>query len=73
MKKPIAIVLGGTVPHISLVKKLKERGFYVALLDYLDNPPAKQYADEQIKESTLNKEAVLEVAKNRKADIVIST
>lgn len=69
----LAIVLGGTVPHISLVKKLKERGFYVALLDYLDNPPAKQFADEHIKESTLDKEAVLEVAKKRKAEIVIST
>lgn len=73
MDKPIAIVLGGTVPHISLVKKLKERGFYVALLDYLDNPPAKQYADEHIKESTLDKEAVLKFAKDKNAEIVIST
>ena len=71
--KKVAIVLGGTVPHIALVKKLKSRGYYVALLDYLDNPPAKQYADEQIKESTLDKEAVLKAAKEYKADIVIST
>lgn len=73
MEKPIAIVLGGTVPHINLVKKLKERGYYVSLLDYLDNPPAKQYADEHIKESTLDKEAVLKVAKEKNASIVIAT
>lgn len=71
--KKVAIVLGGTVPHITLVKKLKSRGYYVVLLDYLDNPPAKQYADEQIKESTLDKEAVLKAAKEYRADVVIST
>ncbi|MCQ2120460.1 MAG: ATP-grasp domain-containing protein [Fibrobacter sp.] len=71
--KKVALVLGGTVPHISLVKKLKDRGFYVILLDYLDNPPAKQYADEHIKESTLDKDAVLTIAKIRNAQLVIST
>ena len=71
--RPIAIVLGGTVPHVSLVQKLQKRGFYTILLDYLDNPPAKQYADEHIKESTLDKDAVLEVAKQKNAAIVIST
>ena len=72
-QKKVALVLGGTVPHVSLVKKLKERSFYVVLLDYLENPPAKQYADEHIKESTLDKDAVLKVAKELKAEIVIST
>ena len=71
--KKNAIVLGGTVPHVTLIVKLKERGFYVILLDYLDNPPAKQYADEHLKVSTLDKELVLNIAKERKADIVIST
>lgn len=72
MEKPIAIVLGGTSPHILLVNKLHERGFYVILIDYLDNPPAKKVADEHIKESTLDKEIVLEVAKTRHAQLVIS-
>lgn len=73
MDKPIAIVLGGTVPHASLVQKLQKRGYYTILLDYLDNPPAKQFADEHIKESTLDKEAVLKVASERKASLVIAT
>ena len=34
------IVLGGTAPHIELIKQLKSRGYYVILVDYLDNPPA---------------------------------
>lgn len=72
MEKPIAIVLGGTSPHILLVDKLHERGFYVILIDYLDNPPAKRVADEHIQESTLDKEKVLEVAQERHAKLVIS-
>ena len=72
MEKPIAIVLGGTSPHILLVDKLHERGFYVILIDFLDNPPAKKVADEHIKESTLDKEKVLEIAQERHAQLVIS-
>lgn len=68
-----ALVLGGTVPHISLIKKLKERGYYTILVDYLSNPPAKSYADEHIQESTLDKELVLDIAQKCEAEIVIST
>ena len=73
MEKPVAIVLGGTVPHVHLIELLKERGYYTILLDYTPNPPAKEYADEHIPISTLNFEAVLGVARNKKASIVIST
>ena len=73
MEKPVAIVLGGTSPHVLLVNKLKDRGYYVILIDYLDNPPAKQVADEHIQESTLNQDKVLEIAKHRKVSLVIST
>ena len=73
MDKPVAIVLGGTSPHVLLVNKLHERGYYVLLVDYLTNPPAKKVADEHIQASTLDKEKVLEIAKERKVDLVIST
>lgn len=69
----IAIVLGGTSPHSILVQKLKVRGYYVLLVDYLDNPPAKQFADEHIQASTLDKDVVLKIALEKKADIIIST
>jgi phosphoribosylamine-glycine ligase len=71
MKK--AIVLGGTSPHITLIENLKNRGFYVILIDYLSNSPGIAVADEHIQESTLDMEAVLKIAKERKVDLVIST
>lgn len=72
-ENPIAIVLGGTIPHIHLIELLKERGFYTILLDYTPNPPAKESADEHLLVSTLDNEAVLEVARKRNATLVIST
>lgn len=68
-----ALVLGGTSPHKLLIDKLKKRGFYVILVDYLDNPPAKLDADEHIKASTLDQELVLSIARERNVDLVIST
>ena len=70
--KPIAIVLGGTSPHIELIRQLKERNFYVVLVDYLPNPPAKYHADFHVQESTLDPEAVLKVAQQYNASLVIS-
>src|SRR5690554_5886296 len=72
MNKQVAIVLGGTFPHISLLEKLKERGYYTVLIDYFENPPAKLYADEHVMASTLDKEAVLEISKQKEASLVIS-
>ncbi|MBR5653139.1 MAG: ATP-grasp domain-containing protein [Prevotella sp.] len=71
--KPVAIVLGGTIPHVHLIELLKERGFYTLLLDYTPNPPAKEFADEHLSVSTLDKDAVLDVARARSAQLIIST
>lgn len=73
MGRPVAIVLGGTSPHVLLVDKLHERGFYVVLVDYLQNPPAKSVADEHIQASTLDKEKVLSIAEEYHTKLVIST
>ena len=73
MDKPVAIVLGGTAPHVLLVNKMHERGYYVVLVDYLPNPPTKKVADEHVLASTLDKEQVLTIAKERGASLVIST
>lgn len=72
MNKQVAIVLGGTFPHISLIEKLKERGFYTILIDYFENPPAKIFAHEHIQASTLDKDTVLKISKEQKATLVIS-
>lgn len=70
---PVAIVLGGTVPHSHLIKLLKQRGYYTVLIDYTQNPPAKEFADEHVIESTLDKDAVLRIAQMKNARLVIST
>lgn len=72
MEKPVAIVLGGTRPHVMLIDKLHDRGYYVILIDYLSNPPAKRVADEHLQISTLDKEEVLAIAKERGAKVVVS-
>ncbi|MBN1225799.1 MAG: ATP-grasp domain-containing protein [Deltaproteobacteria bacterium] len=71
--KPIAIVLGGTVPHIALIKNLQQRGYHTILIDYFKNPPAKEAADEHMQETTLDLEKVLDIARKRKVNLVIST
>ena len=72
MNEQFAIVLGGTAPHIELIKQLKERGYKVVLADYLPNPPAKKFADVHEQVSTLDNEAVLRIAKQYNAKLVIS-
>ena len=54
-----AIVLGGTDDHIKLIELLKSKDYFVILVDYYENPPAKNAADKHIQESTLDKEAVV--------------
>ncbi len=66
------IVLGGTDDHIALIDNLKNRGYYTILIDYYDNPPAKRAADLHIKESTLEEDKVLDIAKELKVNLVIS-
>lgn len=73
MNKPIAIVLGGTNPHKALIENLRTRGYYTLLIDYNENPPAKEIADNHIKFSTLDQEGVLSIAKYVNAELVIST
>lgn len=69
---PVAVVLGGTNPHIELICQLQRRGYYVVLADYLDNPPAKAAADLHERVSTMDEQAVLGVAKKHNAKLVIS-
>lgn len=72
MGNGVAVVLGGTAPHIELIKQLHNRGYKVVLADYLPNPPAKKYADVHEQVSTLDNEAVMSVARKYDAKLVIS-
>lgn len=70
--KKKAIVLGGTTAHIALINNLHNRGYYVILVDFLENPPAKKAADLHIKESTLDENKVLKIARENHVELVIS-
>lgn len=70
--RQVALVLGGTNPHIELIEQLKSRGFFVVLVDYLDSPPAKNHADVHEQSSTMDLEAVVELARRYSATLVIS-
>ncbi len=71
LNKPVALILGGTIPHCELIRQLRDRGYYTVLIDYLDDSPAKAVADCHVQESTLDKEKVLEVAQKMNAQLVI--
>lgn len=67
-----AVILGGTNDHIALINNLKKRGYFTYLIDYLNNPPAKSYADLHIQESTLDLEKVKSITSDLNADLIIS-
>ena len=71
MKK--ALVLCATVPHTLLIEKLKKRGYYTAVADMNPNAPAVSCADAFICVSAMDKEAVLETAREGAYDLVISS
>ena len=63
-------MLAGGSDQIALINELKSRGHYVILVDYFDNPPARNYADEHVQASTLDVEKVRETVVLKKADLV---
>jgi formate-dependent phosphoribosylglycinamide formyltransferase (GAR transformylase) len=73
IRKSVAIILGGTFPHIELINNLKRRNYYTILIDFLNSPPAKKYADEHIIESTLDRELILQIAQGRNTELIISS
>ena len=66
------IVLPGTKWQIPLVQKLKRRGYRVIVLDYYENQPAYEYADEYRIVDILDKEKVYEIAKEYSSLAVLS-
>ena len=65
-----AVVLAGGFDQIALIRELKERGAKVILVDYLEKPPAKPYADVHYPISTLNIEDVRRVVFDEKPDLI---
>lgn len=68
------MVLAGGNDQIELINCLrrKNKNAYIFLVDYFDAPVAKDYADEHIKISTLDKEQVLSAAIRENIDFIIT-
>ena len=64
------LVLAGGFDQIALIQELKKRGHSVILADYYENPPAKPYADEHFQVSTLDENAILNLAKDREVQLI---
>ncbi|MGE7020275.1 ATP-grasp domain-containing protein [Solibacillus cecembensis] len=69
MKK--LLMLGGSPSQVVAIKKAKEMGYYVITCDYLENNPGHQFSDEYHNVSTVDKEAVLALAKSLQIDGII--
>lgn len=67
-----ALVLAGGYPQIALIEELKKRGVYTLLADYYENPVAKPYADKFYRASTLDVEAIRDIAVSEKVDFIIT-
>lgn len=67
-----ALVLAGGIPQIDLLRELKARGYFTILADYTENPVAEPYADKFYRKSTLDMEAIREIALEEKINIIIT-
>ena len=70
MKK--LMCLGGNYFQMTAVKAAKNLGYYVIDVDYLPNNPAHKFADEYCNISTLDRDNVLQLAKEKQIDGIIS-
>jgi len=66
MKK--ILMLGGSHFQIPAIKYAVEAGYYVITADYLPDNPGHKYAHEYHNVSTIDKDAVLMLAKKLKID-----
>lgn len=64
------LVLAGGYDQIALIKEIKKYDNRVLLADYFENPPAKKYADEFFKISTLDEAAIFSLAKEKQVDLI---
>lgn len=66
------LLLGGDHLLIPVIKAAHELGCYVITVDYLPNNVAHKYSDEYQYASTVDKEAVLEIAKRCEIDGILT-
>lgn len=70
MKK--LLIIGASILQLPAIKKAKEMGLYVAVLDFNPNAVGIPYADEYFNVSTMDENAVLSVAKEFRPDGIMT-
>lgn len=70
--KPTIMVMPGTVWQIPLIKKIKEKGYKVAVVHPYENGPAFAYADEKVYSDIFDVETVLKEARRLNVSAVMS-
>lgn len=70
MKK--LLMLGGAFSQVPAIKKAKKIGYYTITCDYLPENPGHAFADEYVNISTVDKEAVLGLARSKDIDGIIA-
>lgn len=71
MKKRV-MILGGNVLQTTAIKRAKELGYYVICVDHQPNNPGRRFSDEYYNISTIDKERVLELARNIGIDGILA-
>ena len=66
------MILGASILQVPLIKKAKELGYYVIVLDMNSNAIGVKYADEFFEVSTIDIDKVLEVAKQIKPNGIVT-
>ena len=66
-------ILGGSALQVPAIKKAKEYGLYVYVLDFNPNAVGIKYADVFLEISTIDKEEVLKAAEKYKPDFIITS
>ena len=70
MKK--ILMLGGSAQQVVAIRTARQMGYYTVLCDYLPDNPGQYAADKFYLVSTIDKEAVLEVARQERVDGVVA-
>ena len=71
-KQKKIMLLGGIHYLLPVIKAAHEQGYYVITADYLPENIAHRYSDEYCNVNIVDKEAVLQAAREREIDGIIS-
>lgn len=72
MFKKKILLLGGSTQQIPAIEYANARGYYTILCDYLHDNPGRNYSDKFYWVSTIDKEAVFEIAKTENIDGIVA-